>query len=100
MNQETVALITGCSTGIGRQLCRILTDKGYTVVATARNVDSIKNLDTALTMPLDVTDRQSIADAVSKVISRYHKIDLLVNNAGYSLRGALEEVDVENSKGV
>jgi NADP-dependent 3-hydroxy acid dehydrogenase YdfG len=100
MNKETVALITGCSTGIGRELCKILTDKGYMVVATARDVNTIKNLHVAMSLPLDVTDKKSVDDAVSKVISRFHKIDLLVNNAGYSLRGALEEVDVENSKKV
>ena len=100
MNKETVALITGCSTGIGRELCRILTDKGYTVVATARDVNSIKDLHVAMTLPLDVTNSQSIDDAVSKVIARFYKIDLLVNNAGYSLRGALEEVNVEDSKKV
>lgn len=98
MNKKTVALITGCSTGIGRELCKILTDKGYIVVATARDVNSINDLHAAMTLPLDVTDRQSVDDAVSKVIARFHKIDLLVNNAGYSLRGALEEVNVENSK--
>lgn len=100
MCKEKVALITGCSTGIGRELCKILTDKGYTVVATARNVNSISDLHTAMTLPLDVTDRKSVDDAVSKVIAQFHKIDLLVNNAGYSMRCALEEVNVENSKKV
>lgn len=100
MNKETVVLITGCSTGIGRELCRVLTDKGYTVIATARNVNSIEKLHTALTLSLDVTDRQSVTDVVGEVITRFHKIDILINNAGYSLRGALEEVDIENSKRV
>lgn len=100
MNQEMVALITGCSTGIGRVLCRMLTEKGYIVIATARNVNTIKDLHTALALPLDVTDRQSVDLAVREVITRFGKIDLLINNAGYSLRGALEDVDIENSKRV
>ena len=100
MRKEKVVLITGCSTGIGRELCRILTGQGYTVIATARDVNAIENLHAAMILPLDVTDRQSIADAVKKVIARFHRIDILVNNAGYSLRGALEEVDVEDSKKV
>lgn len=100
MKKDKVALITGCSTGIGRELCRTLAEQGYTVAATARDINSMQNLNAAMKLPLDVTDRQSIADAVSQVITRYHKIDLLVNNAGYSLRGALEEVDVEDSKRV
>lgn len=100
MQEKKVVLITGCSTGIGRELCRMLTGKGYAVIATARNVKSIEELNAALTLSLDVTDRQSVADAVSKTIAQFHKIDLLINNAGYSMRGALEEVDAENAKKV
>ncbi|CAG0949772.1 partial Serine 3-dehydrogenase, partial [Gammaproteobacteria bacterium] len=50
-----VVLITGCSTGIGRDLAQRLTRSGYTVVATARNVDSLENVQAALKLPLDVT---------------------------------------------
>ncbi|MFD1179624.1 SDR family oxidoreductase [Paenibacillus puldeungensis] len=98
MQNETVVFITGCSTGIGRELSKILINKGYTVVATARNVESLEDLPASLKLPLDVTQKESIHAAINEVISRFHKIDILVNNAGYSIRGALEEINVESAK--
>ncbi|WP_459476890.1 SDR family oxidoreductase [Clostridium saccharoperbutylacetonicum] len=98
MKEETVILITGCSTGIGRELCKSLSEKGYTVVATARNVESIKDLPVSLKLSLDVTQKESIANAIDKVLSRFEKIDILVNNAGFSARGALEEIGLNVAK--
>lgn len=98
MKNEMVVLITGCSTGIGRELCNILFDKGYAVVATARSVEDIKDLPASLKLPLDVTKKESIDAAINEVISRFHKIDILVNNAGYSIRGALEEISVNSAR--
>lgn len=98
LKKPLIALITGCSTGIGRALCQQLARKGYTVVATARDVQSIKDLPVALILPLDVTNKPSVDAAIRQVIAHYHRIDLLVNNAGYSLRGALEEVDTDQAK--
>lgn len=100
MEKKEVVLITGCSSGIGRELSHVLADKGYYVVATARNVDTINDLPAALKLPLDVTKRESIFGAVREVIERFQKIDILVNNAGYSIRGALEEIDMENMKSI
>jgi NAD(P)-dependent dehydrogenase (short-subunit alcohol dehydrogenase family) len=87
-----VVLITGCSTGIGRDLAQQLTETGYSVVATARNVESMDGLDVLLKLPLDVTRPESVHDAVSRIIARFGKIDILVNNAGYSQVGAIEEL--------
>lgn len=98
MGKPLIALITGCSTGIGRALCQQLARKGYIVVATARDVQSINDLPVALTLQLDVTNKLSVDAAIRQVIAYYHRIDLLVNNAGYSLRGALEEVDTDQAK--
>lgn len=94
MPAKTV-LITGCSTGIGRDLARRLALAGYTVIATARDSATLADLPVALTLPLDVTDAASIARAVEDVIRRFRRIDVLVNNAGYALRGAVEEVPDE-----
>ncbi|MBW9152317.1 SDR family oxidoreductase [Clostridium estertheticum] len=98
MKNEIVVLITGCSTGIGRGLCKILFDKGYTVVATARHVEDLKDLPASLKLLLDVTQKESINAAINEVISRFHKIDILVNNAGSSIRGALEEINVKSAQ--
>ncbi len=90
-----IVLITGCSTGIGRDLAARLTRSNYTVVATARRPETLDDLSAKLKLPLDVTDAESIATAVHEVIQRYGRIDILVNNAGYAIRGAVEEVPEE-----
>jgi NADP-dependent 3-hydroxy acid dehydrogenase YdfG len=91
MNGKTV-LITGCSTGIGHNIAETLTETGYTVVATARNPDTIQNINAKLKLRLDVTDNQSVQKAVSTVIQELGKIDILINNSGIAVYGAIEEV--------
>ena len=90
-----IVLITGCSTGIGHDLARRLTLANYRVVATARHPERLSNLDVALQLPLDVTDPTSIASATEEVVRRFGRIDILVNNAGYAVRGAVEDISVE-----
>jgi NADP-dependent 3-hydroxy acid dehydrogenase YdfG len=87
-----VILITGCSSGIGKNLAEQLTTSGYTVVATARHLESIENLNSTLKLPLDVTNIESITDAVNKVIYHFGRIDILINNAGYAARSVIEDV--------
>lgn len=98
MKENIVVLITGCSSGIGRALCEILYERGYTVIATARNVNSIKTLNASLKLTLDVTQKELMKEAIRETLLKYHKIDVLVNNAGYSVRGALEEIDISDAK--
>lgn len=91
-------LITGCSTGLGRALARAALDRGDTVAATARHAAAIQELvdahpETALALTLDVTDRRQIAAAVQATEQRFGTIDVLVNNAGYGYRAAVEEAD-------
>lgn len=97
MKQEVV-LITGCSSGVGRNLCTNLQKRGYRVVASARNINSISDLDSDMKVELDVTNADMIKQAVTKVIERYGKIDILINNAGYSVRSAVEEIDIDMAK--
>lgn len=87
-----VVLITGCSTGIGRNLAQRLTRAGYTVVATARRPEALADLPMALKLPLDVTQPDSITQAVDCTLQRFGQIDVLVNNAGYAMFGAVEEI--------
>src|SRR3989304_1558603 len=87
-----VVLITGCSTGIGRDLAQRLSQSGYIVVATARNVETMDGLVAALKLPLDVTDPESIQNAVAAALKCFGRIDVLVNNAGYAQVGAIEEL--------
>ena len=95
--------ITGSSTGFGRLLAEHLLQEGATVVATARNVDQLRDLNTrfpghATILPLDVTSGQSIDNAVADAIGRVGHIDVLVNNAGYGLCGAVEECSEDEYK--
>jgi NADP-dependent 3-hydroxy acid dehydrogenase YdfG len=90
-----VVLITGCSSGIGRDLAQRLTGSGYTVVATARKAETLIDLQAALKVPLDVTQPESVKQAIDCTLQRFGRIDVLVNNAGYALRGALEEISDE-----
>jgi NADP-dependent 3-hydroxy acid dehydrogenase YdfG len=96
MNNRKVWLITGTSSGLGRALAEEALAKGEYVVATARNPDTIKDLteqypESAHTVKLDVTKTEDIKTAVVEAKSKYGAIDVVVNNAGYGLVGALEE---------
>lgn len=84
-------LITGCSTGIGRAMAVELGRRGYAVIATARRVDSITDLDAVLHLPLDVTNDTSVRAAVEAA----GRIDVLVNNAGLGCWGPIETVPFE-----
>lgn len=93
--ESKVVLITGCSSGIGRKLCMILAEKGYQVVATARDIRNIDEIPADMKVELDVTNKESIEYVIQKVIRRYGRIDFLINNAGYSVRASIEEIDLE-----
>ena len=93
-SNNSVWLITGCSTGFGRELSRVLLQRGNRVVVTARNpatLDEFSAADNALVVALDVTVPEQIADAVRQALARFGQIDVLVNNAGYGYLSAIEE---------
>ena len=91
-------LITGCSTGIGREIARAALEAGHSVVVTARRAERSQDLvdefgDRALAVALDVTDTGQIAAAVAAADDAFGGIDVLVNNAGYGYMSAVEEGD-------
>lgn len=90
-------LITGCSTGIGRTTAALLCARGFTVYATARQVESMTELEQlgCRLLPLDVTDEDSMRQAVQAVERDCGAVSVLINNAGYSQSGAVEEVTME-----
>lgn len=89
---QRVWFITGASTGLGKVLAEKLAQQGQQVVATARKPEQIANLgERALTTELDVTNQSTIDASVQAAIAKFGRIDVLVNNAGYGLVGALEE---------
>src|SRR5918998_4106326 len=90
-------LITGCSSGIGRATAERLAMRGWTVYATARDVEALAPLEESgcRLLPLDVTDEESMRRAVEEVERAEGAVGILVNNAGYSQSGAIEEVPME-----
>ncbi len=88
--------ITGCSTGLGRSLAQAVLARGWNAVVTARDPAAVADIftehpETALALKLDVAKNIQIADAVQQAQARFGGIDVLVNNAGYGYRGAVEE---------
>lgn len=97
----TTWLITGCSTGLGRALAKAVLEKGHNAVVTARDTATLQDLTTefpttALAVGLDVTDATQVANAVKTAEDRFGDVDVLVNNAGYGYRAAVEEGDDED----
>lgn len=95
-----VWFITGCSTGFGRELAKLILGRGWNAVITARNADQVKDLadgyeDNALVLPLDVNNKVQVATAVAKAEETFGKIDVLVNNAGYGYFTSIEEGEDE-----
>ncbi|HBP4966860.1 TPA: SDR family NAD(P)-dependent oxidoreductase [Pseudomonas aeruginosa] len=94
----TTWLITGCSTGLGRNLAQAVLQAGFNAIVTARNPQSIQDIvaaypDTAVGAALDVTDKAQIDAVLETAQQRFGAIDVLVNNAGHGYRAAVEEAD-------
>jgi len=99
-----VWFITGTSKGFGRVWAEAALARGDRVAATARDVKTLQPLveqygDQVAAIALDVTDKAGVAAAVAETISRFGRIDVAVNNAGYGLFGAIEEVSEAEARG-
>jgi NAD(P)-dependent dehydrogenase (short-subunit alcohol dehydrogenase family) len=95
-----VALLTGCSSGIGRATAAALATAGWTVIATGRKPEMLGGIGAALTLALDVTDDASLRSAFAAAYERFGGIDLLVNNAGFGAEAAVEELSDESLSGL
>lgn len=90
-------LITGGSSGIGKSIGEFLTKKGYQVYGTSRCPEKYKNTAFPI-IKLDVTDPESIQNCVKNLLEKIHKIDILINNAGVGITGAMEEIPMPEIK--
>jgi NAD(P)-dependent dehydrogenase (short-subunit alcohol dehydrogenase family) len=105
-NSQKVAIVTGSSSGIGYATSLLLARNGFYTYASARNINksvSLQSIANAERLPLkliqlDVTDDNSVKDAVQKIVLEKGRIDVLVNNAGYGLFGAFEDLSLEEIK--
>src|SRR5258708_15751812 len=89
--------VPGASRGLGFAIAQAVVEKGDTVVAAVRNASRAEQVlgpsDRVFAVSVDVTDRASIQRAADTAVARFGKIDVIVNNAGYGLMGAVEEID-------
>ncbi|OBK40874.1 short-chain dehydrogenase/reductase [Mycobacterium sp. 1245111.1] len=89
--RSPVVLVTGASSGIGEAIARAFAEKGFEVFGTSRNPARTEPIAGVEFVQLDVTDPESVARAVSTVVKRAGRIDVVVNNAGFGVLGAAEE---------
>jgi NAD(P)-dependent dehydrogenase (short-subunit alcohol dehydrogenase family) len=100
---DHVAVVTGSSSGIGFEIALMLARNGFQTYATMRNLaksENIKSIASKENLPiyieqLDVTDNRSVTNAIQAIVSKANSIDVLVNNAGYALTGAFEDLAIE-----
>lgn len=97
---KKVALVTGVSSGIGKETAKMLVENGFTVYGASRRLDKmneLKGIGIKL-LALDMADDTSIVHAVSELLTAEKRIDVIVNNAGYGSYGALEDVPMSEAK--
>ncbi|WP_326984255.1 SDR family NAD(P)-dependent oxidoreductase [Chryseobacterium sp. MYb264] len=102
---EKTIFITGASRGFGKLWTEAFLKRGDKVAATSRNIEAYKDLaeqypDSFLPISLDITDREAVFEAVNKAKNHFGSLDVVINNAGYGVFGAVEEVGEKVTKDV
>ncbi len=97
----TTWMITGCTSGLGRSMAQAVLKRGWNAVITARHPEQLNSFiedypNRVLLLPLDVTDHHAIKQAVEQAKERFGTVDVLVNNAGYGYRAAVEEGNTDD----
>jgi NAD(P)-dependent dehydrogenase (short-subunit alcohol dehydrogenase family) len=98
MATRPVVLVTGATSGIGRDAAIAFAVAGYDVIGTGRNATTLTPPTGVTYLDLDVTSDESVTSAVAEVIKRHGRIDVLVNNAGLGASGAVEESSIEQAQ--
>jgi len=100
MSQKHTILITGASSGIGFDAARTLADRGHTVYAAARRVEKMEALkaDGVIPIQLDITKEENIQNTLETIKESHQGVDVLINNAGYGLYGAMEDTSLEDAR--
>ena len=96
--KNRTTLVTGVSSGIGREIAQLLAERGARVFGTVRDPKSAKPIHGVEIVRMDVTDDAGVSEAVQSVVQRAGPVQILVNNAGYSLTGALEETSTAEAR--
>ncbi|PAM93753.1 short-chain dehydrogenase/reductase [Flavobacterium sp. IR1] len=97
---KQVALVTGASSGIGKETVKRLVQEGLIVYAVARRVERMEDLKEmgAFTLKMDITDDEDVTNTVAAIIGKEGGIDILINNAGYAVFGAVEDSTLEDAR--
>ena len=100
MSQKHTILITGASSGIGFDSARTLANRGHTVYAAARRVEKMEALKAEGVIPiqLDITKEEDILNTLETIKESHQGVDVLINNAGYGLYGAMEDTSLEDAR--
>ncbi|MGO4648645.1 oxidoreductase [Nocardia sp. 2YAB30] len=98
ITSRPVAVVTGASSGIGKSAALALVEAGFQVIGTGRNTSALTPPEGVSFLDLDVTSDESVTALVADVISRFGRIDVLVNNAGIGSAGAAEESSAEQAR--
>lgn len=96
--KNKTALVTGASSGIGREIAQLLAERGARVFGTARNPKSASPIPGVEMIGMDVTDDASVAGAIQSIVQTAGPIQFVVNNAGYALTGAAEETSLTEAR--
>jgi short-subunit dehydrogenase len=97
---KKVALVTGTSSGIGKETAKLLIEHGFIVYGASRRLEKmseLKDIGVKLVM-LDLADDTSIVNGVAEILKNEKRIDVIINNAGYGSYGALEDVPISEAK--
>lgn len=105
-DRQKVAIVTGSSSGIGYATSLMLARNGFYTYASVRDINKSASLESVANteklplkpIQLEVTDDNSVKDAIEKIMSEKGRIDVLVNNAGYGLFGAFEDLSLDEIK--
>ncbi len=97
---KSIALVTGASSGMGKVIARSLLDRGFQVIGAARRTDQMTDLKQigATIVSLDISNEESIVAAVAEIEAKFGGVDVLVNNAGFGLYGAVEDVAIADAR--
>lgn len=95
-----VVLVTGASSGMGKAFAQALLAEGMTVYAVARRVEAMADLAKAgaITLKMDITQQEEIQSVVAHIIQNHGGVDILINNAGFGLYGAMEDTSIEDAR--
>jgi len=102
--KNKTALITGASSGIGKETAKLFAKEGALVILTARNIDKLKFVEDEIkikgwkadSFSMDITDKDQVKETIKKIIEKYKKIDILINSAGIARWGSIEDVSYKD----